>query len=75
MEGKLSFVKMEDGYTVAVFAVRCKTDVDELTLDMMETGLDVLYEPKNKDGRYESYLIGNNMGFNIVTHEYKRERG
>ena len=45
MDGRLSIEKREDGLTFIIFAVNRKEDVDGLTLDMIDMGLDALYEP------------------------------
>ena len=49
MKGKLSLEKRKDGFIFIVFSVESTEEVNALTVDMMETGLDVLYEI------YESY--------------------
>ncbi len=59
MDGRLSIEKREDGLTFIIFAVNRKEDVDGLTLDMIDMGLDALYEPGCRSGRYESCVICN----------------
>lgn len=67
MTGRLSFEKTGDGSVCILFAVGGREDVNELTLKMMEMGFDVLYEPANRLGRYEScVLCSESTGMKIV---------
>lgn len=67
MEGKISIEKGKDGFVFIVFAVKQKNDVNQLTLDMIENGLEPLYEPRNMCGSYESCVICNEKtGIKIV---------
>ena len=66
MKGKLSLEKRKDGFIFIVFSVESTEEVNTLTVDMMETGLDVLYEPKSTDGIYEScFLCAEESGLKI----------
>lgn len=68
-QGKMSIEKGKDGFIFIVFAVKQKNDVNELTLDMIEMGLEPLYEPRNKLGRYESCILCNEkIGIKIVAY-------
>ncbi len=63
----MSIEKGRDGFVFIVFAVKQKNDVNELTLDMIENGLEPLYEPRNIHGRYESCILCNEkIGIKIV---------
>ena len=57
MKSNLSVERDKDGFTVIQISVDQKESVDDLTLEMIDEGLDILYEPGNRNGRYESCLI------------------
>ena len=57
MKGMLSVETEKDGFVLIRFLAEQKEAVDILTLDMIEKGFDVLYEPRNTDGCYESCII------------------
>ena len=57
MKGMLSLEKRKDGFIFIVFSVESTEEVNALTIDMIETGLDVLYAPKNIGGMYESCFV------------------
>ena len=67
MEGKISIQKASDGFLFIVLTVKRREDVNELTLNMIEMGLDALYEPRMVSGRYESCILYNEKaGIKIV---------
>lgn len=67
MEGRVSVEKDRYGSVFIVIAVKRRENVNALTLDMMEMGLDVLYEPRSVCGRYEScVLCSEKTGIKIV---------
>ncbi len=57
MRGKLFVEKTEEGHTFIVFSVDNTETVNKLTVDMLDTGLDILYEPKVTGKGYESCFI------------------
>lgn len=70
MDGKLSFEREKNGTSLIVLVVERKEDVNEMTLDMVEAGLDVLYEPRSRDGRYESCVICNEKtGIKMIAYQ------
>lgn len=70
MKGKLYVENGKDGFTFLVFVVERKEDVNGLTLDMIGMGLDVLYEPQNISGRYESCVLCNEtVGIKMIAYQ------
>lgn len=59
MSGKFSIESEQDGKLNIVLTVPDKCDVDILMLHMMTYCFDVLYEPGNRNGNYESCLLCN----------------
>lgn len=51
---KIFIEEGKDEFLYIVFAVKQKKNVNGLTLDMIEMGLDALYEPGIVSERYES---------------------
>ncbi|MFT3982904.1 MAG: hypothetical protein QM697_03270 [Lachnospiraceae bacterium] len=75
MEGSFSIELKENGGVFIVFTVVDKDDVDILTLDIMTYCEDVLYEPRNRNGRYESCLLCNEkISIKIRTKKYRKGR-
>ncbi len=57
MKGTISVEAEKNGFVLIKFAAAQKETVDALTLDLIAKGFDVLYEPRNVDGRYESCIL------------------
>lgn len=75
MDGSFSIELKENGKVCIVFTVRDKCDVDMLTLDMMAYCDDVLYEPRNRNGSYESCLLcSEKIGIKIRTNKIRKGR-
>ncbi|MDD2957435.1 MAG: hypothetical protein PHR92_02755 [Lachnospiraceae bacterium] len=59
MNGAFAIESNENGELNILFKVTDKCDVDMLTLEMMSHCDDVLYEPGDRNGSYESCLLCN----------------
>lgn len=65
-----SVEKREDGSSSLVLTVKRKDQVIGLTLDLIDAGFDVLYEPGSRNGGYESCVLCNEKtGIRIVACE------